>query len=77
MSSARMTVQEVCAAYPNQWVVLGDLDFADERSLQVRSAVVIGWGDTRRQAVDRAMQAPAARTAISHTSRYRPGDRYL
>lgn len=43
----RMTWEEIKLAYPDQWVVLEDLD-SDPVTLELFSAVVRGRGPTRR-----------------------------
>ncbi len=40
----RLTWREICARYPDQWVVLVDLEFTDTMYSEVRSAVVAGHG---------------------------------
>ena len=44
-----MTWSEIQQTYPDQWVVLGDLDM-DDVTLEIHSAVVRGAGRTRREA---------------------------
>lgn len=40
----RLSWDEICARYPNQWVVLVDLEFVDAMYSEVRSALVAGHG---------------------------------
>lgn len=40
----RLTWDEICARYPNQWVVLVDLEFVDGMYSDLRSAMVAGHG---------------------------------
>jgi hypothetical protein len=44
----RMTWAEIKAAYPDQWVVIGDLEMDPETS-EFRSGAVLGAGKTRRE----------------------------
>ena len=52
-SLQRLTLQEIYTAYPDCWVVLGDLD-SDPVTLQIFSAVVRGHRKTRREATPAA-----------------------
>ena len=51
----RMTIAEICQAYPDQHVVIGELDY-DEQHMTVRSGVVIGHSRIRKEAL--AMSHP-------------------
>ena len=62
----RMNWTEIKAAYPDQWVVLGDLD-SDPVTLQLHSAVVIGCGKTMREANASAPGREGERTAHYYT----------
>lgn len=44
----RMTWPEIKEAYPDQWVVLGALE-TDPVTRTIHTAVVRGWGRTRRE----------------------------
>ena len=48
-SPLRLTWPEVKLAYPDQWVILTELD-KDDVTLEIRTAVVRGHGNTRREA---------------------------
>lgn len=63
--------EEIKAAYPDQWVILGDLDM-DEVTLQVHSAVVLAAGKTRREVI---AKAPVTRGEI--TARFFTGRMHL
>jgi hypothetical protein len=47
--SEPLTWQEICARYPNEWVVLVEVDWIDEDDKDFRSARVAGHGKTRRE----------------------------
>ena len=53
-AAPRLTWVEICARYPNQWVVLGDIDYGDDVSYEIRSAVVIAHGAGRVDVLRRA-----------------------
>ena len=65
-----MTWTEIQAAYPEQWVILGDLD-RDDLTLELRSAVVRGHGATRREASASEIIVGNERTAQRYTGRPR------
>jgi hypothetical protein len=48
-----MTWAEIKAAYPDQWVVIGDLEM-DLETDEFRSGVVLGAGKTRREPEEQA-----------------------
>ena len=52
-SPLRLTWPEVKLAYPDQWVILTELDM-DEVTLEIHTAVVRGHGGTRREAKESA-----------------------
>jgi hypothetical protein len=62
----RMTWPEIQAAYPDCWVVLGELE-DDPVSLVIHSAVVLGWGKTRRECMDNSPPVSDEMTAQKHT----------
>ena len=49
----RLTWPEIVLAYPDQWVILTELD-KDEMTLEIHTAVVRGHGSTRREAWETA-----------------------
>ena len=67
-AAIRMTWAEIKLAYPDQWVVLADLD-DDPLSIDIRSAVVIGFGRTRRAADDMGGPMNGQRQARLFTGR--------
>jgi len=50
----RLTWQEICERYPEQWVVLAHIDWPNCRSAEFRWAVVVGRAATRDAALDAA-----------------------
>lgn len=61
--SERLTWPEICRRYPDEWVMLVDLD-DDEDDPEIRSAVVIGHGPARRE----LFAATRERLASYHTT---------
>jgi hypothetical protein len=53
--SEPMTLAEIYARYPDQWVCLVEMDFVHPAGLEFRTARVIGHGKTRREPVDQAL----------------------
>jgi len=47
--SEPLTWQEICARFPDEWVVLVEVDWRDEDDRDFRSARVAGHGKTRRE----------------------------
>lgn len=47
------TWSEICERFPNQWIALVALEWADERDLPFRTALVAGHG-SRSEALDQA-----------------------
>jgi len=52
--SEPMTWDEICTQYPEQRVCLVEIDRIDPNGFGFRSARVVGYGKTRRDAFDRA-----------------------
>jgi hypothetical protein len=50
----RLEWQVICERYPEQWVVLVQIDWPNCRSAEFRSAVVVGHAATRDAALDAA-----------------------
>lgn len=67
-TTRRMTWPEICASYPNGWVVLGDID-SDPITLVLHSAVVLSYGKTRREATDAAGELGPELIAYRYTGR--------
>lgn len=51
--SEPMTWSEICVRFPDQWIALVALDWADDRDRPFRTALVAGCG-TRREALAQA-----------------------
>ena len=51
--SEPMTWPEVCERFPDQWIALVALDWADDRDQPFRTALLAGHG-SRREALDQA-----------------------
>ena len=51
--SEPMTWKEICERFPDQWIALVALDWADERDRPFRTALVAGCG-SRREALAQA-----------------------
>jgi hypothetical protein len=47
--SEPLTWDDICARYPDQWVVLVEVDWVNETDLEFRSARVAGHGKTRKE----------------------------
>ena len=43
----------ICQAFPNEFVILGDVDVRDEVSLEVMGGVVLAHGTSRKEALER------------------------
>lgn len=41
MNGERLTVKQIREMYPNQWVALDDVEYADDAKLNVKTAVVV------------------------------------
>ena len=55
MLSEPLTWDQICERYPDQWVVLVEIDRGDTNHIRrFRSARVAGSGKTRREAFDQA-----------------------
>ena len=60
---------EICIRYPNQYVCLVDIDRAQLRSPEIKTARVVGYGPTRRAAFNaiRDLSAKYPRHAVRFT----------
>ena len=52
--SEPMTWTQICERYPDQWVVLVEVDWVNDTDFDFRSARVAGHGDTRREPLAQA-----------------------
>ena len=50
----RLTWEQVRKRFPEQWVTLVDVDWVNETDFEFRSAVAIGHGARRKDAIDDA-----------------------
>ena len=67
----RLPWDAICQAFPNEFVILGDVEVRDEVSLEVMGGVVLAHGTSRKEALERAGLRAGERWAIEHTSRVR------
>lgn len=51
--SEPMTWSEICERFPDQWIALVALDWADDQDEPFRTALIAGWG-SRREALAQA-----------------------
>lgn len=64
--SEPLTWQEICARYPNEWVVLVEVDWIDEDDKDFRLARVAGHGKTRREPLVQARSVWPRYGEIAH-----------
>jgi len=64
--SEPLTWQEICARYPNEWVVLVEVDWIDEDDRDFRSARVAGHGKTRKEPLVQARSMWSRYGELSH-----------
>ena len=64
--SEPLTWQEICARYPNEWVVLVEVDWIDEDDKDFRFARVAGHGKTRREPLVQARSVWPRYGEIAH-----------
>lgn len=50
----RLTWQQICAQYPDAWVVLVDFDWLEDNDAEYRTARVVGHGSTRQDATEQS-----------------------
>ena len=55
--SERLTWDEICRRYVDQWVVVVDIDWPDESSIDPSAATVIGAFRSRKEATPAVKQA--------------------
>ncbi|HEX2570540.1 MAG TPA: hypothetical protein VH877_13375 [Polyangia bacterium] len=51
----RLTWEEICARYPDEWVVLTEIDFIEEDDEEFRTAVVLDHSKKRGEALRRVV----------------------
>jgi hypothetical protein len=52
--SEPLTWDEICARYPDEWVVLVEVDWVNDTDFDFRSARVAGHGKRRKDPLDQA-----------------------
>jgi hypothetical protein len=64
-AAERLTWKEICVRYPDQWVVLVDLDYIDKNG-EFRSAVVFGHGPGRKETLRQFDPIQAGYSGFAH-----------
>jgi hypothetical protein len=65
--SEPLTWEQICERYPDQWVVLVEMDRSDgDHNARFRSARVAGAGKTRREPLDQARPLRSAYQSFGH-----------
>jgi hypothetical protein len=59
-SADRLSWSEVCARFPNEWVVVTNIDRANDTDLEFRAASVVGHFKRRKEA------SPRIKSALAH-----------
>ena len=57
MCSERLTWDEICKRYPDEWVVIADMDWVEDGCFEFGTAIVIGHHKTRKAASPDVKQA--------------------
>lgn len=68
MTGSHMTLEDIRRAWPDEYVVLVDVDVDDE-SLLVRGGAVAAYGKSRREALEAAVLPPGTGWALEYTGR--------
>jgi hypothetical protein len=66
-TAERLTWDEICARYPDEWVLLVDADFAYDAELSVRSARVWMHDRESRPLLDAMPGAPRGNVALYYS----------
>ena len=66
-TAERLTWDEICARYPDEWVLLVDGDFVDDAELSVRSARVWIHDRESRPLLDALPGVPPGDVALYYT----------
>jgi hypothetical protein len=61
-----LTWKEICALYPDQWVVLVEVDWVNDTDLDFRSARVAGHGKTRKEPLVQARHLQTRYPSMAH-----------
>lgn len=64
--SEPLTWDQICERYPDQWVALIEIDWADDRNFKFQTARVAGNGKTRREPLVQARPLRARHPQIGH-----------
>jgi hypothetical protein len=64
--SEPLTWNEICQRYPDEWVLLVDVDWVSDRDLEFRSARVAGHGKTRREPLIQARPLHTRYPSMTH-----------
>ena len=52
--SEPLTWEEICKCYPDEWVVLVEVDWVNDTDFELRSARVVGHGKRRKDPIEQA-----------------------
>jgi hypothetical protein len=61
-----LTWEEICALYPDEWVVLVEVDWVNDTDLDFRSARVAGHGKTRKEPLVQARPLQPRYPSMAH-----------
>ncbi len=78
--SEPLTWKPICERYPDQWVCIVEVDWANDRDFEFGTARVVGHGKTRKEPIDQARSWRPRYPEIGHffTGRVRaPASRFL
>ena len=64
--SEPLTWAQICERYPDQWVALIEIEWADDRNFKFRTARVAGNGKTRAEPLVQARPLRARYRQIGH-----------
>lgn len=64
--SEPMTWSEICLRYPDEWVVLVEVDWVNDTDFDFRSARVAGHGKTRSAPLEQARPLQARYPSMGH-----------
>lgn len=57
-NAERMTWEQICQKYPEEWVILIDVDWINDTDLELRAAVVIDHSKRYGEALRRTRDVP-------------------
>jgi hypothetical protein len=64
--SEPLTWSEICARYPDEWVVLVEVDWVNDTDLDFRSARVADHGKTRKEPLVQARPLQSRYPSMAH-----------